>query len=190
MAHGGFCVARHEGRAIFVRHALPGEMVRVRVSEGGAEDTFWRADAIEVLTPSPDRVEPPCPYAGPGRCGGCDWQHVAVPAQRELKAAVVAEQLRRLAGIERDVVVEAVAGVPAGEPAGLGWRTRVTYAVDEQGRAGLRPHRSHEVIPVEFCLIAHPGVRALDVEAKRWDGVASVEAIASSEGDQIGRAHV
>src|SRR5687768_15707537 len=99
VGHGGFCVARHEGRAVFVRHALPGERVVVRVTEGTEGDRFWRAYAVDVLTSSEHRVEAPCPYAGPDLCGGCDFQHVAVPHQRDLKAAVVAEQLRRLAGL-------------------------------------------------------------------------------------------
>ena len=59
---------------------------------------------------SPDRVEPPCAVSGPGGCGGCDWQHASLAAQRALKAAVVAEQLKRLAGIEREVIVQEVPG--------------------------------------------------------------------------------
>ncbi|MBW8805493.1 MAG: TRAM domain-containing protein, partial [Catenulisporales bacterium] len=99
--HGGFCIARHEGRAVFVRHALPGERVVAVVTEGGAKDSFWRADAVEILESSEDRVEPPCEYAGPGKCGGCDWQHAGYEAQLRLKAEVVAEQLRRLAKLDR-----------------------------------------------------------------------------------------
>ena len=117
VAHGGFCVGRHEGRAVFVRHALPGELVVAEVTEGHEQDRYLRADAVEVLEPSPDRVVAPCRYAGPGRCGGCDWQHATPEAQRRLKAEVVREQLQRLAGIEREVEVEAVPGTPDG-PAG------------------------------------------------------------------------
>ncbi|QFZ17585.1 class I SAM-dependent RNA methyltransferase [Saccharothrix syringae] len=160
VAHGGHCVARYEGRVIFVRHALPGELVVVRVTEdtGGS---FCRGDAVEVLRASPDRVTPPCPFAGPGRCGGCDWQHASWPAQRELKAAVVAEQLHRLAGLDREVVVEALPGGPAD------WRTRMRMAVDPDGRPGFRAHRSHEVVPVDHCVIAVPG--ALDgVVDRTW----------------------
>ena len=91
IGHGGFVVARHEGVVVFVRHALPGERVVAEVTEGREGDRFLRADAVEVLDASPDRVPPPCPFAGPGRCGGCDFQHVTLPAQRGLKAAVVAE---------------------------------------------------------------------------------------------------
>ena len=175
VAHGGHCVARADGRVVFVRHALPGERVRARVTSGREGDRFLRADAVEVLRPAPERVEPPCPYAGPGRCGGCDWQHAALPAQRRLKAAVVTEALRRIAAIETDVVVEEVPGAPDG----LGWRTRVGFAVDAEGRAGLHRHRSAEVEPVERCLIAAPAVEALGVEGRRWPGVHRVDAVAA-----------
>ncbi|WP_084671337.1 class I SAM-dependent RNA methyltransferase [Sporichthya polymorpha] len=164
VAHGGFCVARHEGRVVFVRHALPGERVRVRVTEGRPADRFLRADAVEVLDASPDRVVPPCPYAGPGRCGGCDWQHATLDAQRELKAAVLVEQLRRLAGLDRQPVVEAVPGATDGS----GWRTRVRFAVDPTGRAGLRRHRSHDVEPLDACLIAAPAVNTSGVLSAAW----------------------
>ncbi len=175
VAHGGHCVARHEGRVVFVRHALPGERVRVTVTEGAATSKFWRADATEVLTASADRVVPPCPWAGPGRCGGCDWQHASLPAQQLLKASIVREQLAHLAGIDRDVVVEEVPGADEG----LGWRTRVHYAVDEAGRAGLRRHRSHEVVPIDWCRIAHPLVVEARVPDERWPPESSVEVVAS-----------
>ena len=175
VAHGGHCVARHEGRVVFVRHALPGERVRVTVTEGAATSKFWRADATEVLTASADRVVPPCPWAGPGRCGGCDWQHASLPAQRLLKASIVREQLAHLAGIDRDVVVEEVPGADDG----LGWRTRVHYAVDEAGRAGLRRHRSHGVVPIDWCRIAHPLVVQARVPDERWPPESSVEVVAS-----------
>ena len=175
VAHGGHCVARHEGRVVFVRHALPGERVRVAVTDGGATSKFWRADVVEVIEPSPDRVEPPCPWAGPGRCGGCDWQHASLPAQRSLKAAVVREQLAHLAKVERDVVVEEVPGADDG----LGWRTRVHYAVDGAGRAGLRRHRAHDVVPIDWCRIAHPLVVEAGVPDAPWPADSSVEVVAS-----------
>ncbi|MFL6051366.1 MAG: class I SAM-dependent RNA methyltransferase [Actinoallomurus sp.] len=174
------CVARHEGRVVFVRHTLPGERVRARVTQ--ETKNFLRADAVEILEASPDRVQAPCPFAGPGRCGGCDWQHASLPAQRGLKAEVVKEQLRRLAGIERDVVVEEVPGAPDG----LGWRTRVQFAVGRDGVVGLRKHRSHKIEPIDECLIAHPQVEALGIERKRWPGATGVEAIASAgTGDRL-----
>ncbi|WP_103937216.1 class I SAM-dependent RNA methyltransferase [Thermomonospora echinospora] len=190
VANGGWCVARHEGRVVFVRHTLPGERVRARVTE--VTKNFLRADAVEILRASPDRVVPPCPFAGPGRCGGCDWQHASLPAQRRLKAAVVEEQLSRLAGIDRTVVVEEVPDPHHDEDEltargpGLGWRTRVQFAVRDDGVVGLRRHRSHQVEPVDECLIAHPGVEMIGIERKRWPGAASVEGIVSAgTGDRL-----
>ena len=152
VAHGGHCVARHEGRVIFVRHALPGERVTVVVTEVGPKGRYLRADVQEVLTSSPSRIKPPCRYAGV--CGGCDWQHADVAYQRTLKARVVAEQLSRLAGQQWDGEVEEVGMLPDG----LRWRTRVGFTVDPQGNLGLLRHRSHTVQPIDECLIAHPAV--------------------------------
>lgn len=185
VAHGGHCIARHDGRVLFVRHALPGERVVARVTEGDEESRFLRADAVEVLQASSDRVEAPCRYAGPGRCGGCDWQHVAPGAQRRLKVAVITEQLARLAGLTPEQAGWDGTVMPApGDKVAKGevpaWRTRVHYAVDAEGRAGLRRHRSHEVEPIDHCMIAAPGVSELGVEQREWPAVATVEAIAAT----------
>jgi tRNA/tmRNA/rRNA uracil-C5-methylase (TrmA/RlmC/RlmD family) len=172
VAHGGWCVARPaDGPVVFVRHALPGERILARITEVTAR--LARADAVEILAASPDRVAPPCPHAHPGGCGGCDWQHATLPAQRSLKAAVIRQQLRRLAGIDREVTVEALPG----DQEGLGWRTRVQFAVREDGVAGLRAHRSHRVTDVGECLIAHPAITDLALTGRRWPGDTSVEAL-------------
>jgi tRNA/tmRNA/rRNA uracil-C5-methylase (TrmA/RlmC/RlmD family) len=184
IAHGGFVVARHEGVVVFVRHALPGERVVVEVTEGQEGDRFLRADAVEVLEASPDRVVPPCPFSGPHACGGCDFQHVAVPAQRTLKAAVVTEQLQRLAGLDVAVTVEAVGLDDLDHPDdGLGWRTRVQWAVTRDGDPGLRKHRSHDVVEVDHCPIAHPGLPP--VAGTEWADATTVESIVSSTGQQL-----
>ncbi len=173
-AHGGWCVARAgAGPVIFVRHALPGERVRAVITQ--ATSRFARADVTAVLDPSADRVPPPCPHARPGGCGGCDWQHASLPAQRALKAAVVRQQLRRIAGIERDVTVEPVPG----DQAGLGWRTRVKFAVGRDGVAGLHRHRSHAVMEIGTCPIAHPLVTAVGATGRTWPGATSVEVAAA-----------
>jgi tRNA/tmRNA/rRNA uracil-C5-methylase (TrmA/RlmC/RlmD family) len=182
VAQGGWCVARPEGLpVIFVRHALPGERVIAQVTE--VTSRFARADATEVLQASADRVEPPCPNAHPGGCGGCDWQHASLPAQRALKAAVIAQQLRRVAGLDldREITVEPL---PGDEPAesGLGWRTRVQFAVRPDGVAGLRGHRSHEVIDIGDCPIAHPAIRDLGLLDHVWEGAGTVEAAVGSAG--------
>ncbi|MEV8588295.1 TRAM domain-containing protein [Streptomyces sp. NPDC051180] len=186
VAHGGHCIARtEEGRVLFVRHALPGERIIARVTEGEETSRFLRADAVTVLDPSKDRVEAPCPFAGPGKCGGCDWQHAKPGAQRRLKGEVIAEQLLRLAGLTPeqagwDGTVMPAEGdkLPSGEVPQ--WRTRVQYAIDAEGHAGLRKHRSHEVEVIDHCMIAAEGVSELGIEKRTWEGMASVEAIAAS----------
>ncbi|MEU8583116.1 class I SAM-dependent RNA methyltransferase [Streptomyces abikoensis] len=186
VAHGGHCVARTEsGRVLFVRHALPGERVVARVTEGESTSRFLRADAVEILSASKDRVPAPCPFSGPGKCGGCDWQHAKPGAQRRLKGEVIAEQLMRLAGLTPeeagwDGTVMPAEGdkLPAGQvPA---WRTRVQYAIDAEGHAGLRKHRSHEVQVIDHCMIAAEGVSELGIEKREWPQIASVEAIAAT----------
>ncbi|MFD7134299.1 class I SAM-dependent RNA methyltransferase [Streptomyces sp. NPDC059894] len=187
VAHGGHCVARTDsGQVLFVRHTLPGERVVARVTEGEQGARFLRADAVEILEASKDRVEAPCPFSGPGRCGGCDWQHAKPGAQRRMKGEVIAEQLHRLAGLTPeeagwDGTVMPAEGdkLPAGQVPQ--WRTRVQYAVDaDTGRAGLRRHRSHEVEPIDHCMIAAEGVSELGVEKRDWSGMASIEAIAAT----------
>lgn len=149
VAHGGHWVTRLDGRVWFVRHALTDELVRIRVTGIARRHGF--ADAVEVLEPSPWRVQAPCPVAA--ACGGCDFQHVDPDHQRELKRRVVAEQLQRLAGLEWTGEVEAV-----GEGV-LGWRTRMRYHADGAGW-GLRRSRSHEVVPLpgEGCRLAVPAL--------------------------------
>jgi tRNA/tmRNA/rRNA uracil-C5-methylase (TrmA/RlmC/RlmD family) len=184
IAHGGHCVARLPeevpdvgGTVVFVRHALPGEQVTARLTDGRAGDRFLRADAVAVHRPAPERVPPPCSYAGPGLCGGCDFQHVALPAQRVLKGHVVAEQLRRLAGLDVAVPVEPVPG----DDEGLRWRTRMRLHRTPDGALGLRRHRSREVVPVDDCLIRAPGARVtVDGESSPSEGTV-VETVRARE---------
>lgn len=156
--HGGFCVARHDGRVVFVRHGLPGEVVRARITEdrGGS---FCRADAVEIVSASPDRVAPVCPVSGPGGSGCCDYSHASVTGGRAMKADVVAEQLRRIARIEHDVVVEELPFTGDG----TGWRSRIRLAVDNSGRAGFHRYRSTTIVPEPACPQAVAGA---------YDGIA------------------
>lgn len=170
VAHGGHCVARLDGQVVFVRHALPGERVRLDVTDRSS--SYLRADAVEVLEPSPDRVTPPCPWTT--TCGGCDFQHVRPEAQRRLLGDVVREQLRRLAGLDWDGEVEEV------QPE-LGWRTRMQYARAPDGRLGLRVHRSHDVVAIDWCRIAHPDLPPV---AEVAPGAERVEAVLSSTGER------
>jgi tRNA/tmRNA/rRNA uracil-C5-methylase (TrmA/RlmC/RlmD family) len=182
LAGGGGCVARApDGKVVFVRHSLPGERVRARIT--AATSSYLRADAVEILSPSPDRVDPPCPHAGPGRCGGCDFQHVEMGAQRRLKAARVQELLRSIARVEREIEVEGVTGAEGGGD-GLGWRTRVRLAVDRDGAAGFRRHRSHKVERVEECPVTTAAVAATGALAAKWPGATEVEVITGATPDE------
>ena len=175
VAHGGHFIARLDGQVIFVRHAIPGELVEIEIT--GAAAGFYRADVVEVLEPSPDRVESPCQYSHPGGCGGCDFQHISEDRQRALKADVIVEQFARIAKREVEVTVQGV-----GEA--LHWRTRVSSATDEQGRIGFYASRSHDVVSVEDCLIAARGVDYPELAKRRWPSKSRVEISVSSEGER------
>ncbi len=147
-ANGGSCVARHEGRVVFVRYALPGERVRVRVVAD--HGSYWHADVVEVLEASPDRVDPLCPIAGVDGAGCCDLAFAAPEAARRLKGAVVANQLAKLGGYhwrdESDAVAEPVS---TGEA--TGWRTRVRLDTSDDGRAGFHRYHSAELVTDLRC---------------------------------------
>lgn len=180
MAHGGEAVARREGRVVFVADAIPGERVVARVTDD-AKKAFWRAETVRVLTPSPHRRAHVWAEASvdrdPGeRPGGADYGHIALAHQRELKAAVLADALRRMGRVERDVVVEPLPG----EADGTGWRTRERLHVGEDGTVGPYAARSHRVIPVADLPLAVPAVRDLAPLGERMPGAGSVQILAPS----------
>jgi tRNA/tmRNA/rRNA uracil-C5-methylase (TrmA/RlmC/RlmD family) len=163
VANGGFCIARHNGQVVFLRHGIPGEVVRAEITD--ISKKFLRADVVEVIKPSEHRTAAPCSYAG--TCGGCDWQHVSLSHQRELKSEVVREQLSHLGGITH------VNGKPLAEfqvvaltphETGLRWRTRNRYSRIGGVSVGLKMTRSHTVIEIDDCLIAVEGSVALAQE--------------------------
>lgn len=158
IAHGGHFVARHEGRVIFVRHAITGENVKVRITE--ISKKFARGDAIEVIHASPHRIAPACRFARPNGCGGCDFQHVAPQAQRSYKAAIIKEQFKRLAKMDVDVEVEEV------EPI-LGWRSRMEFTVSEQKKIAMFQTRSNNLIEIDECKIAHAAIRISDLNNQK-----------------------
>lgn len=172
-ATGGGVGRADDGRVIFVRHSLPSELVRVEVTETTAN--FYRGDAVEVIEPSPGRVTPPCPYAHPGGCGGCDLQHASQSAQRSWKSALVAEHLKRIAGLETAVEV-----TPAPSEA-KGSRTRLRCAVDEEGRLSLRTARSHDLVAIDACWIADEAFQV--ALQSRWRGISEVELRAIGHGE-------
>ncbi len=152
-ANGGSCVARHDGRVVFVRYALPGETVRVRItSERGS---YWHADAVEIVEPAADRVDSLCPIAGVDGAGCCDQAFVEPGALRRIKAEVVANQLQRLGGYDWQGQALAV-----GESAPTGWRTRVRLEVGGDGRAGFHRYHSSELVTDLRCAQLPPDLLA------------------------------
>ena len=147
VAHGGHFIARYEGAVIFVRHAIPGEIVEVEIT--GIEKSFARADVRAVIESSPTRVISPCKYSG--ACGGCDFQHIEASRQRELKSDVIAEQFARIAKMEVAVEVEEVSTA-------LGWRTRFGATSDTRGEIGFKAQRSYEVIAINSCPVLIPEI--------------------------------
>jgi len=188
VAHGGHCVARHDGRVLFVRHAIPGEVVDVVITGEGAKGRYLRADVVSVVEASVDRVDPPCAHSGAGKCGGCDWQHVSLEGQRRMKSEVLREQLTRLGGIEsiNGLALEECVHVEAvdGDADGLSWRTRVRYAVDEHGSLGFRRSRSHRIEVIDSCPLVTDAVDSTDATWRQWNGADEVTVVASSLGDR------
>jgi tRNA/tmRNA/rRNA uracil-C5-methylase (TrmA/RlmC/RlmD family) len=143
-ANGGSCVAHHEGRVVFVRYALPGERVRVRVT--AERGSYWHAEAIEVIEASADRTEPLCPIAGVDGAGCCDLAFADPEAARALKAQVVANQLARLGGHDWNGEAE-----PLSDAGPTGWRTRVRLDIGPDGRPGFHRYHSEELVTDLRC---------------------------------------
>jgi len=158
-ANGGSCVARHDGRVVFVRYALPGEQVRVRVTAD--RGSYWHGETVEVIKPSGDRTASLCPIAGVDGAGCCDLAFVEPAAARALKAEVVANQLARLGGYQWQGVAH-----PLSTTGPTGWRTRVRLDVGADGRAGFHRYRSDELVTDLDCG---------QLPAGMTDGLAAVE---------------
>ncbi len=183
-AHGGFCVGRVDGQVVFARHGIPGERVRVEVSEIGSGNRFVRGDVVEVIAASSDRIEPRCPHAGPGLCGGCDWQHVAWPRQRSMKAEIIREQLVRVGHLDpANPLLSALTVEPCGDDeTGLGYRTRMDFVADPRGRLGLRAARSHDVIALHGCPLAVDGINQAEAWHQPWRAGATLRMASTAEG--------
>ncbi len=180
-AHGGAAVGRlPDGRACFVDYAIPGERIRARITD---DRRRWaRATVVEVIDPSPDRVEPPCPLFGPGRCGGCKLQHITPSRQAELLGTVIADQLRRIAHLEvpGDGTVEVLR--PHSRD-GLGYRNRARFVVTRSGRLGFRRARSHDPVIVDDCPLLERSARAILSRIRSgWSQTSQVQLQVGSDG--------
>ncbi|MGV0742370.1 class I SAM-dependent RNA methyltransferase [Mycolicibacterium sp. XJ870] len=177
-ANGGSCVARHEGRVVFVRYALPGETVRVRVND--ERGSYWHAEVLEVLEPSPDRVESQCPIAGVDGAGCCDLAFAEPEAARRLKGAVVANQLARLGGFQW-CDEDAARAEAVGASGTTGWRTRVRLDTTPDGRAGFHRYHSAELVTDLDCAQLPDGLVDGLAEVS-WAGGAQLHVALDSDG--------
>ncbi|HVT76378.1 MAG TPA: TRAM domain-containing protein [Acidimicrobiales bacterium] len=166
-----------DGRVVFVRGALPGERVDVRLTEERRD--FARAEIVRVITPSPDRVTPPCPFVAAG-CGGCAWQHIAPDAQARFKRHIVIDALRRIGRVDDPPVAETIALAPTR------YRTTVRVAIDREGRAAFRKHDSHDLVVVDDCLVAHADIAA-QLRDRRWPGQREVTLRVADHAEVAGR---
>ncbi|MGH7895667.1 MAG: class I SAM-dependent RNA methyltransferase, partial [Candidatus Binatia bacterium] len=158
LTFGPDALAHHGGQVVFVAHGAPGDLVRARVVE--QRRGYTRAEVVAVDRAGPARVAPPCPVFG--RCGGCQWQHVDIAAQRDAKTAIVAEQLARIGGL-RDVPVRPML---AGDAA-YAYRSRITL-VAEGRLLGFHGARSHHLEAITACAIAAPVLEAHLPVARTW----------------------
>ncbi|MFP4636495.1 MAG: class I SAM-dependent RNA methyltransferase [Nitriliruptoraceae bacterium] len=172
--HGGEGVARVDGKAVFVAGALPGERVVLRVVDD--RKRWARADLVEVVEPSPDRVTPPCPYVP--ACGGCDLQHASVEAQLRLKTRVVVEQLTRLGGVDDPPVVDARSVGPA-----TGYRAQARMHADADGHLGFHRAGSDEVVAIDRCLVLTAPAQALRERVGDDTGAEEVELRVGDRGE-------
>lgn len=181
VAHGGHCVARHEGRVVFVRHAIPGELVTADITDGGESSAYWRAEAVEIHEPSPHRVASAWPEAGPHGVGGGELAHVSLPAQRKWKKAVIVDAFERFANSE---FLGEVAAAPGDDSrGGLGYRTRVQAVANARNKASMHLHRSRELRALEEMPLATPEVeRAL--LARSFPKGAAITIVEPSAGEE------
>lgn len=172
-ADQGRCVAHIDGRVVFVRFALPGELVRIELDEPHDRDErFWTGEVVEVLEANADRVEPAWALAGPlamgGGVGGADLVHVSLAGQLTWKAVTVSEQMKRLGHVDVAVPVSRAAGDE--ELGGLHWRTRIEMIADENGMPSMRRRGTHVRVPLSTMPLATNAL--LDVASANgvWDG--------------------
>jgi 23S rRNA (uracil1939-C5)-methyltransferase len=172
MTYGGDALGRVEGKAIFVRGGIAGEVVRAEIVEDRGR--FARARVIEVVEPSPDRVQPRCPHFGfeETSCGGCAWQHMAYAAQLRYKTEIVREQFRRLGRISEAPVRDILPS-----PDVWAYRNHAQFSVTPDGRLGFQAAGSNTVVPVDVCHIVQPPIMEWLKSAGRAHAQAGVKRV-------------
>jgi 23S rRNA (uracil1939-C5)-methyltransferase len=169
MAHGGSALGRHEGRVVFVPYTIPGERVRARITDD--KERYAHAEPVEILDPSPDRVEPPCPHFGPGKCGGCHLQHAAYDRQLEMKRRVVVDQLERIGKVKGTTVHPTIPS-----PSPWAYRSHAAFHARPDGRLGYYSDDASTIVPIVECHIIRPALMDLFTQLD-LEGVETVERV-------------
>jgi 23S rRNA (uracil1939-C5)-methyltransferase len=181
MAHGGSAIGRHEGRAIFVPYAIPGERITARITQD--KGRFAYAEGVTLLEGSEARVLPHCPHFGPKRCGGCHWQHIDYAAQLSFKQQIVIDQLMRIGSI-------AAPNVLATLPSPLPWqyRTHVTLHVTPDGQVGFFGTDDQHIVPIQECHIIRPELQdlleRLDLEVLKGSNLSHMRLQVGTDGEE------
>ncbi len=180
MVHGGQTLARHSNRVIFTPYTIPGERIRARLTDD--RERFAFAECVDVVKPSPHRVTPRCPHFGPGKCGGCHFQHIDYAAQPGYKRDVVIDQLKRIGGFKNPPVSPAIAS-----PDAWGYRHHATFHVNDAGRLCFVGTDNTTLIPIDECHIIRPELRELLTELNLEDvpELDRVRVQVGSEGDTM-----
>lgn len=173
-AAGGNCVARHEGKVIFIRGVIPGETVRVKLNDDEKSKRFTTATLVEVITPAVKRVTPPCQHFG--ECGGCDWQHISIDEQMNMHHIVISDQLKRIGKFGNLTVLPTLS--VEGET-GLGYRNKMRFATSDAGNFAMRKNKSHNLVEIDSCLIADAQIDA--VTKSNWPPAAEVTVVKGSD---------
>ena len=195
LSHSAEGIGRHEGRAIFVPFALPGETVRVEIIE--EKKRFARARLVEILVPAPDRIGPRCPHhftlrplpgfasdSAATACGGCQLQHLSYPAQLAFKEQTVREQFQRLGGFANPPVRPTL---PSARE--FNYRNHVQFALAAEGQLGFRAANSHHVVAIRECHQIEPVLAELfprvAIEPEQAPELDGVSLRAGSDGEAL-----
>ena len=176
IANGGHFIGRHNDQIDFVRHSLTGERANVKITAVNSKFAF--GDAIEIIKKSKDRVNAPCKYAHPEGCGGCDFQHIDLKAQLNLKKNVIQDQFKRIAKIEINPEI-----ISKDSLKGLHWRTRLNFGISENNKLGLHVHKSNKIVEIDECLIAVEEINKSEIFNKKWENEDNIKISYSSEND-------
>jgi 23S rRNA (uracil1939-C5)-methyltransferase len=176
--YGGAFLARHEGKAVFVPLALPGEQARIRIVDD--KKGYATAEVEAIVRSAPERIEARCAHFG--ICGGCNYQHVSYETQLQFKQAILRETLER-GGVRAPEEITVLAGEP------WGYRNRIRLAFDAQGSVGYRGRRSHAIVPIHECPIAAPllvdaGLKFAQVAREFAQSIHLTEVSLSCNGDE------